>query len=50
MSTASKVLIAGIVVLALLLGFVWFFLLPADSSTPTIRQRNTVDHIVYSGG
>lgn len=48
MSTASKYLIALAVAVVLFVAFVWAFVLPANSSSPTIRQRNAVDHISYS--
>lgn len=47
-SIASKIALALVVVAVIFAGLAYFFLSSASSSTPSIKDRNTVDHISYS--
>lgn len=48
MTTTGKLIIAFSIAVVLVAAFAVFVLTPAHSSSPTIRQKNAVDHIDYT--
>jgi len=50
MTRTTKIVVSGVIALALCLALLFTLLNAAHGSSPSIRDRNRVDHIEHSGG
>lgn len=50
MTRTAKIVVSGVIALALCLTLLLVMLNTAKGSSPSLKERNTVTHYVHSGG